>query len=117
VLEPDAAAVLARILAETQSGRLKWERDDDDWFKAEVGTNVQPILIRRLYIEATNQTGADPYFVELSMAGWNTRFAITGDSDGWRAIREILDAGLGGWNPSDPKHALATLELRLRQEE
>jgi hypothetical protein len=48
------------------------------------------------------------------MAGWNARFTITNDSEGWRAIREILDAGFpdGSWLP-DPKYALAQLDLKL----
>jgi hypothetical protein len=115
MIDPDSAALLARVLAETRSGRLKWERDADDYFRAEVGVNAQPILIRRMFIEATNQTGADPYFVEIRMAGWNARFAMTDDSDGWRLVREILEAAFpGGWLP-DPKVALAQLELKLEQ--
>lgn len=115
MLETDAAALLTRVLAETRAGRLKWQQDADDYYRAEVGTNAQPVLIRRLFIEATNQVGADPYFVEFSVAGWNARFAITEDSDGWRAIREILDAAFpGGWLP-DPKKALAQLEWKLGQ--
>lgn len=115
MLDPDAADLLARVLAETKSGRLKWQRDADDYFRAEVGVNAQPILIRRMFLEATNQVGADPYFVEFSMAGWNARFAITEDSDGWRAVRGILEAAFAGeWLPN-PKQALAHLELKLRQ--
>ncbi len=117
MLDPDSAALLARVLAETRSGRLKWQLDADDYFRAEVGTNAQPVLIRRMFIEATNQVGADPYFVEFSLAGWSARFAITDDSDGWRAVREILDAAFPeGWLP-DPKQALAQLELKLGQED
>lgn len=113
MLDPDSAALLARVLAETRAGRLKWERDPDDFYRAEVGTNAQPILIRQMFIEATNQVGADPYFVEVRMAGWNARFAITEDSEGWRAVREILEAAFPGrWLPT-AKQALAQLELKL----
>lgn len=70
-------------------------------------------MIRRMFIEATNQIGADPYFVELSMPFWNTRFAITDDSDGWRAIRGILNAAFpGGWE-GGAAQALRHLELKL----
>jgi hypothetical protein len=113
MLDADSAAVLQRVLAETQSGRLKWERDADGYFRAEIGASVQPILIRRMFLEATNQVGADPYFVEFSLAGWNARFAITEDSEGWRRIREILNAAFPeGWLPN-PKAALAHLDLAL----
>jgi hypothetical protein len=114
MLDPDSAAVLARVLSETRSGRLKWTHDADDYFRAELGVNAQPILIRRMFIEAANQVGADPYFVEFRMAGWNARFTITDDSEGWRVIREILSAGFPGdtWLP-DPKYALAQLELKI----
>jgi hypothetical protein len=117
MLDPDSAALLDRVLTETQSGRLKWKQGADDYFTAEVGTNASKIYIRRMFIEATNQTGADPYFVEISVAGWNARFAITDDSDGWRAVREILNAAFpNGWLPN-PKVALAQLELKLRQQD
>jgi hypothetical protein len=113
MLEPDAAKLLERLFEETQAGRLKWVKDDDDWFSAEVGTNVQPILIRRMYIEATNQVGGDPYFVELKMTGWNARFAIVDDSDGWQAVARILDAAFpDGWH-SDAKNALETFDLKF----
>jgi hypothetical protein len=69
-----------------------------------------------MFIEATNQVGADPYFVEISLAGWSARFAITDDSDGWRAVREILNAAFpDSWLPT-PKVALDQLELKLGQE-
>ena len=114
MLDPDAAALLARVLVETQSGRLKWTKDDDGYFRAEIGNGAEPILIRRMYVEATNQIGADPYFVEFHITGWKARFAIVEDSDGWRAVREILDAAFPeGWLP-DPKSALALLDLKLQ---
>ena len=113
MLDTDVAALLARILELTQSGRLKWSEDADGCFRADVGINATPILIRRLYIEATNQIGADPYFVQLSMAGWNGRFAITDDSAGWRAVREILSAAFPkGWK-TKPLQALALLNLKI----
>lgn len=117
MLDPDSVALLARVLAETRSGRLQWHQDSDGCFRAEIGTNVQPILIRRMFIEAANQVGADPYFVEFNVVGWRARFAITEDSDGWRAVREILEAAFpGGWLPN-PKQALAQFELKLTRED
>lgn len=118
MLDSDTAALLARILAETKAGRLLWQPDKFDDFYAFLGTNVQPIHIRRKFIEATNQVGADPYFVELSLAGWTGRFPIANDSDGWRAVREILDAAFpnSGWQ-STPKRALDQLEVALEQED
>lgn len=113
MLEPDVAKLLTRILELTRSEKLRWNKDPDGYFRAEVGVNASPILIRQLYFETANQIGADPYFVELSLAGWNGRFAITEDSDGWRAVREILNAAFpNGWKP-DPQHALAELDLKL----
>lgn len=113
MLDPDASALLARVLAETRAGRLAWVEDDDGYFRAELGDNSTPLLIRRLYFEAANQIGADPYFVEFSMTGWNARFAITNDSEGWRAINAILDAAFPNWELPDPKRALAILDLKL----
>jgi hypothetical protein len=114
MLDADSKALLERVLAETRSGRLRWTRDADDYYRAEVGINATPILIRRIFLEATNQVGADPYFVEFSMAGWNARFAITNDSDGWRAVQRILNAAFpdGGWLP-DARQALAQFNLKL----
>ena len=43
MLDPDAAALLSRVLAETRAGRLKWERDADDYFRAKVGTNARQL--------------------------------------------------------------------------
>jgi len=113
MLKPEEKALLERLFDETNSGRLKWTKDDEGYFLAEVGTNVQPILIRRMYIEATNQVGGDPYFVELSMAGWNARFAIVDDSEGWQAIRRILGAAFPGDWRSDARHALEIFDLEF----
>jgi hypothetical protein len=114
VLPPDHAAILQRIYEETKAGRLQWQRDDEDYFTAEVGTNVQPILIRRMWIAATNQVGADPYFVEVKMSGWNTRYAIVGDSEGWQAVRRILEAAFPGSWGSDAEHALEIFERKFQ---
>ena len=87
--------------------------DPDGYFVARFGAEEQRILIRRMFIEAANQIGADPYFVELSMPFWNARFTITDDSDGWRAIRGILHAAFpGGWE-SGAAQALRHLELKM----
>ena len=114
MLPPDDAALLQRIYEETKAGRLQWQRDDEDYFTAEVGVNVQRISIRRMWIEATNQIGADPYFVEVMMSGWNTRYAIVGDSDGWQAVRRILEAAFPGSWGSDAQHALEIFERKFQ---
>jgi hypothetical protein len=98
MLDDDAAALLQRLREETERGRLVWVEDADGYFVARYGPEEHRILIRRMFIEATNQIGADPYFVELSMPFWNARFTITDDSDGWRAVKGILNAAFpGGW--------------------
>ncbi len=115
MLNPETATLLERILELTQSGQLQWNQDADGYYRAEVGIDATPVLIRRINFEAANQTGADPYFVEISLAGWSGRFAITEDSDGWRAVREILNSAFpNGWLP-DPRRALAMLDLKLRR--
>jgi hypothetical protein len=115
MLDANANEVLSRILVATECGRLVWQEDADGWFSAQIGSHNEKILIRRMFIEATNQIGADPYFVQFSMPGWNTRFAITGDSDGWRAISKILNAAFPeGWD-SGARGAIAYLDLQLPQ--
>jgi hypothetical protein len=110
MLDPDAETLLRRILDATKAGRLRWATEPDGYHSAPIGPAGESILIRRMFLEATNQVGADPYFVELSMPGWNARFAIVEDSDGWRLVRAILDAGLPhGWS-SSPRRALDFFE-------
>lgn len=113
MLEPDTAALLEAILKETQAGRLKWTHRDDDCWVAEVGINVTPISIWRSYLEAANQVGADPYFINIMMNGWNARFAIVDDSDGWRAIKAILAAAFPDYWRSTATSALALFNLKL----
>ncbi|HEX5444437.1 MAG TPA: hypothetical protein VFW87_11430 [Pirellulales bacterium] len=113
MLDDDAAALLQRLREETATGRLVWAEDADGCFVAHFGPEKQQILIRRMFFEATNQIGADPYFVELSMPFWNARFTITEDSDGWRAIRDILNAAFpGGWE-SGAARAIRHLEMKM----
>ena len=113
MLDEDSAAVLERLRQATEQGRLVWVKDADGYFVSTFGQEEQKKLIRRMYIEATNQIGADPYFVELSMPGWNAWFAITDDSEGWRAIRAILNAAFAeGWE-GDAKQALRYVDLKL----
>lgn len=113
MLDSDAAAVLRRLLEETEQGRLIWTEQMDGYFVTTFGLDEQKILIRRMFIEATNQIGADPCFVELSLPFWNTRFAITDDSEGWKAIRAILNAAFPpGWEGGASK-ALKHLDLNL----
>ena len=51
-----------------------------------------------MFMEAANRIGTDPYFVEFQMPFRNARFAITDDSEGWKAIRAILNAAFpDGW--------------------
>lgn len=113
MIDEDAAAVLERLREETERGRLIWVEDAEGSFVATFGSEQEKIVIRRMFIEATNQIGADPYFVELSMPCWNTRFAITDDSEGWKAIRMILNAAFpNGWEDG-AKQALKHLDLKL----
>ena len=63
MLDPDSAALLARVLTETRSGRLKWQQDADDYFRAEVGTNAQPVLIRRMFIVSGTAPKAEQWHV------------------------------------------------------
>lgn len=111
-LREDQLTILSRILAATEAGQLKWHQEGDGWYSAVVGTHNERIIIRRMFIEATNQVGADPYFVEFSMPGWNGRYAIVDDSDGWQWIRRILEAGVGGWE-TNYKRTLAYLDMHL----
>jgi hypothetical protein len=113
MLDPKLEAILQRLLTATQEGRLHWNMDADGYFSAPLGMHNQSILIRRMFLEATNQIGADPYFVELHMPGLKTRFSITSDSDGWRYISRILDSAFpGGWN-NNLDQAIAFLDLQL----
>ena len=104
--------ILARILAATEEGRLEWHQEFDGWYSAAIGKHNERILIRRMFIEATNQVGADPYFVQFSMPGWNGRYAIVDDSEGWQWIRRILEAGIGGWD-EDYSRTLDYLDIHL----
>jgi hypothetical protein len=108
----DQRNVLSRVLAATEDGRLQWEQHSDGWYSAAVGAHNEKILIRRMFLEATNQVGADPYFVEFSLPGWNARFAIVDDSEGWQWIRRILDAGVGGCGDSK-KYTIDFLNTHL----
>jgi hypothetical protein len=113
MLSNDAVAVLERLLQATEQGRLAWVKDADGCFVTYFGPANHQIVIRRMYMEAANQIGADPYFVELSMPGWNARFPIVDDSDGWQAIRSILNAAFPeGWGGA-AKEALDFLDLHL----
>ena len=46
MLDADSKALLERVLAETQAGRLQWTRDADDYYRAELGINATPIFHR-----------------------------------------------------------------------
>jgi hypothetical protein len=111
-LTDDQRTILSRILAATVDGRLKWRQEFDGWYSAAIGAHNERILIRRMFIEATNQVGADPYFVQFSLPGWSGRYAIVDDSEGWQWIRKILEAGIGGWDV-DYKRTLDYLDVHL----
>src|SRR5205809_438728 len=99
MLNVASAAVLDRLLEATKQGRITWQKDPDGWFKAGIGSHNEYVLMRQIFMEATNQIGADPYFVEFTMPGWNTRFTIADDSEGWRRICGILNAAFpDGWH-------------------
>ncbi len=105
-------SILSRILAATQDGRLQWHQEFDGWYSAAIGTHNERILIRRMFVEAANQVGADPYFVEFSMPGWSARYAIVDDSEGWQWIRQILEAGVGGFD-NDLTATIEYLDVHL----
>lgn len=111
-LPDEQRTILRRILAATEDGRLTWRPEADGWYSAAIGAHNEQILIRRMFIEAANQVGADPYFVEFSMPGWNSRYAIVGDSEGWQWIKRILEAGVGGWE-TDYKRSIDFLDVHL----
>jgi len=115
-LTEEQRTILSRILAATEDGRLKWHKEFDGWYSAAIGTHNERILIRRMFIETTNQVGAEPYFVEFSMPGWNGRYAIVDDSEGWQWIRRILEAAIGGWD-TDYERTLAYLDVHLPETE
>ncbi len=113
MLDPSHKTVLLRILDATVTGSLVWQKDPDGYFVAPIGCHNDRILIRRMYLEAASQIGADPYFVEFTMPGWNARFPIVDDSDGWRAIAAILNAAFpNGWQ-SAAEQAIEFLDLHL----
>lgn len=107
--------ILKRILAATEAGRLVWHQEFDGWCSASIGTHNERVMIRRIFIEASNQVGADPYFVEFSMPGWNARFAMVEDSEGWQWLRKILDARIGGWD-KDLSQTIEYLDTHLPEE-
>jgi hypothetical protein len=113
MLEEKERTILQRILEATRNRTLVWEQHFDGYYCANIGAHNEKVMIRRMFIEATNQVGADPYFVDFHMPGWNTRFAITGDSEGWRLIQQILDAAFDGkWNNS-VERAISFLDVHL----
>ena len=111
-LTEEQRTILRRILAATEDGRLKWHQEFDGWYSANIGSHYEKIIIRRMFIEATNQVGAAPYFVQFSMPGWNGRYAIVDDSEGWQWIRRILEAGIGGWD-TEYERTIEYLDIHL----
>ena len=111
-LEDAEREILQRVLAATEDGRLEWHQEFDGWYSAAVGAHNEKALIRRMYLGADNQIGADPYFVEFSIPGWKARFAIVNDSEGWQWIRKILDAGVGDWE-NDTSRTIEYLNVHL----
>jgi hypothetical protein len=66
-----------------------------------------------MFLEATNQAGADPYFVEVHIPWWKARFAITDDSEGWRAVKKILNAAFPGELDDSIDEAMSYLDVHL----
>ena len=46
------------------------------------------------------------------MPGWNGRYAIVDDSEGWQWIRRILEAGIGGWD-TEYERTIEYLDMHL----
>ncbi len=114
MLDAVSITVLDRLREATDQGRLVWREDADGYFVADIGDEGQAVTIRRMFVEATNQIGADPYFVELKMPGWGTRFPIAGDSDGWKKMVAILQAAFPDhWEQPSAADALKFLDLLL----
>lgn len=83
---------LSRILKLTKRQKLCWKRPDEQWYEAEI--DGRSISIRFLYVEATNQLGADPRFIEISMPSFHWVFAF--GSEGATILLEILgEANVG----------------------
>ena len=91
-LTEEQRTIIRRILAATEDGRLKWHQEFDGCYSPNIGTDNEKIIIRRMFIEATNQVGADPYFVQFSMPGWNGRYAVVDDSEGWQSFESQVSS-------------------------
>ena len=98
-------AVLIQLLKLTQRGRLHWVEEPDGWFTASAGG--RKVCFRFLYIEATNQIGADPHTIELSMPGLNTKQAC--GTEGFSILLELLGTAFPKWKHSPSLNALEFL--------
>ena len=102
--------LLRRILDATREGLIIWREEQDGWFAADVGGCR--LLFRHLYYEATNQIGADPLAIELSMPGRNAAFFA--GTEGYALFEEILGMAFDKWRTTgDPSDALRRLEKGL----
>ncbi len=104
--------LMQRLLDITRQGRLKWKKNDDDWFSTSVDSRV--ICFRWLYVEATNQLGSDPRFLEFSMPGVNRCFAV--GTEGADLLIELLGAtNLGFQTDTDIEYGLQAAHSLLNQ--
>lgn len=81
--------VLNRLLQSTKCGALSWEKNQySDTFVAR--TKNGEIRIEFLYIEATNQIGADRHTLQLLMPGLKAFFSA--GTQGYDLLLETFDA-------------------------
>ena len=98
MLHLQVLTLLRRVLESTKQKKLLWRKTDDQWYEAVVGE--WSISIRFLNIEATNQVGADPRFIEVVMPSFQWVFAF--GCEGAHILFEILgEADVGHRTPSD----------------
>lgn len=105
--------VLKLLLEATKSKALIWNKSVDglsDWYCTELAG--REICFRRLYFEATNQIGADPYMFDLHMPGLNDCFAC--GTEGFHLMLEILGAAFEEWQSDrDSEYAIRFLRESL----
>ena len=88
--------VLERLLEATRVGALVWREDEGmsgTWYRADYDGSM--LVIQFLYLEATNQAGADRHILRLMMPGRSAFFAC--GSEGYHLLLEVLAAAFDSW--------------------